>query len=121
MIPAAPQLSPLWLSLRSATLAVVLVAPLGFLAARQVSRWQGCRRAGADLVLLAPLVLPPTVLGFLLLQLLGPYGPLGDLLRRLGIELVFSWPATVLSSAVVVICCRRTKINRSSEASAPRA
>ncbi|CAK6686814.1 molybdate ABC transporter permease subunit [Synechococcus sp. CBW1107] len=94
-------LSPLWLSLRSAALAVLLVVPLGLLAARQVSRWQGSRRAGADLLLLSPLVLPPTVLGFLLLQLLGPYGPVGAGLARLGVELVFHWPATVLSSAVV--------------------
>jgi molybdate ABC transporter permease protein len=96
-----PDLSPLWLSLRSAALAVLLVVPLGFLAARQVSLWQGSRRAAADLLLLSPLVLPPTVLGFLLLQLLGPYGPVGAGLTRLGLEIVFSWPATVLSSAVV--------------------
>ena len=46
-------------------------------------------------------MLPPTVLGFVLLQLLGRYGPLGEPLARLGLELVFSWPATVLSAAVV--------------------
>ncbi|MBC1261922.1 molybdate ABC transporter permease subunit [Synechococcus sp. BSF8S] len=101
MSAGIPDLSPLWLSLRSAALAVLVVAPLGFLAARQVSRWQGSLRAGADLLLLSPLVLPPTVLGFLLLQLLGPYGPGGALLARLGVELVFTWPATVVSSAVV--------------------
>lgn len=98
---AAPGLSPLVLSLRSATLAVLLVAPAGFLAADRVRRWRGARRAMADLLLLSPLVLPPTVLGFVLLQLLGRYGPLGEPLARLGLELVFSWPATVLSAAVV--------------------
>ncbi|MCX5931806.1 MAG: ABC transporter permease subunit, partial [Cyanobacteria bacterium] len=101
MSAGLPDLSPLWLSLRSAALAVLLVVPLGFLAARQVSRWQGSRRAAADLLLLSPLVLPPTVLGFLLLQLLGRYGPVGAGLALLGLEIVFSWPATVLSSAVV--------------------
>jgi molybdate transport system permease protein len=98
---ADPGLSPLVLSLRSATLAVLLVAPAGFLAADRVRRWRGVRRATADLLLLSPLVLPPTVLGFVLLQLLGRYGPLGEPLARLGLELVFSWPATVLSAAVV--------------------
>lgn len=97
----APGLSPLVLSLRSATLAVLLVAPAGFLAADRVRRWRGARRGVADLLLLSPLVLPPTVLGFVLLQLLGRYGPLGEPLARLGLELVFSWPATVLSAAVV--------------------
>ncbi|WP_094585370.1 molybdate ABC transporter permease subunit [Synechococcus sp. BO 8801] len=98
---AGPGLSPLVLSLRSATLAVLLVLPAGFLAADRVRRWRGARRATADLLLLSPLVLPPTVLGFVLLQLLGRYGPLGEPLARLGLELVFSWPATVLSAAVV--------------------
>lgn len=98
---AGPGLSPLVLSLRSATLAVLLVAPAGFLAADRVRRWRGARRATADLLLLSPLVLPPTVLGFVLLQLLGRYGPLGEPLARLGLELVFRWPATVLSAAVV--------------------
>ncbi len=101
MTAPLPSLSPLWLSLRSAALAVVLVAPLGLLAARQVSRWQGSRRAGADLLLLSPLVLPPTVVGFLLLQVVGRYGPLGALLARFDLEVVFAWPAVVLSAAVV--------------------
>ncbi|MBD2549861.1 molybdate ABC transporter permease subunit [Microcystis elabens FACHB-917] len=98
---AGPGLSPLVLSLRSAALAVLLVTPAGFLAADRVRRWRGARRATADLLLLSPLVLPPTVLGFVLLQLLGRYGPLGEPLARLGLELVFRWPATVLSAAVV--------------------
>jgi ABC-type molybdate transport system permease subunit len=55
----------------------------------------------ADLLLLSPLVLPPTVLGFLLLQLLGPQGPLGAPLEGIGISVVFSWSATVISAAVV--------------------
>ncbi len=54
-----------------------------------------------DLLLLSPLVLPPTVLGFLLLQLLGPQGPLGAPLEGIGISVVFNWSATVISAAVV--------------------
>jgi len=92
--------SPLWLSLRSAGLAVVVVAPLGVTTAHWVRQWRGRRRTLADLVLLSPLVLPPTVVGFLLLQLLGRYGPLGSVLHRCGIEIVFSWPATVIGAAV---------------------
>ena len=100
---AAAGLTPLVLSLRSAGLAVLLVLPAGRSgAAERVRHWQGPRRTAADLLLLSPLVLPPTVLGFVLLQLLGRYGPLGaSRWQRLGLELVFSWPATVLSAAVV--------------------
>ncbi len=101
MMPPGPDLSPLWLSLRSASLAVLVVAPLGLYAAHRVRRWHGPRRTVADLLLLAPLVLPPTVVGFVLLQLLGRYGPIGSLLHGVGLEIVFSWQATVLSSAVV--------------------
>ncbi|MEX1317534.1 MAG: molybdate ABC transporter permease subunit [Synechococcaceae cyanobacterium] len=91
----------LLLSLRAAVLAVLLLTPLALAAALLVRRWQGQRRTLADLLLLSPLVLPPTVLGFLLLQLLGPQGPLGQPLERLGISVVFSWSATVISAAVV--------------------
>ena len=101
MNPAEPDLAPLWLSLRSAALAVACVAPLGVLAALQVNRWRGSRRTVADLLLLTPLVLPPTVVGFILLQVLGRYGPIGEGLNRFGLQLVFSWPAVVLSAAVV--------------------
>ena len=93
--------SPLGLSLRSAGLAVACIAPLGILCAHQVRSWRGRRRTAVDLLLLSPLVLPPTVVGFLLLQLLGQNGPIGALLQRVGLEIVFSWPATVLSAAVV--------------------
>ena len=97
---ANPELSPLWLSLRSASLAVLLVAPLGFACARRLRQLRGWQRGLAELAVLSPLVLPPTVVGFILLQLLGRYGPIGGLLNRFGFEIVFSWQATVLSSVV---------------------
>ena len=93
--------SPLLLSLRAAALAVLLLSPPAISAALQLRSWHGQRRAIADLLLLSPLVLPPTVLGFLLLQLLAPQGPLGQPLQALGITVVFSWSATVISAAVV--------------------
>ncbi|MCT0199022.1 molybdate ABC transporter permease subunit [Synechococcus sp. CS-1325] len=93
--------SPLLLSLRAAALAVLLLSPPAIAAALLLRGWHGQRRAVADLLLLSPLVLPPTVLGFLLLQLLGPQGPLGRPLQTIGISVVFSWSATVISAAVV--------------------
>ena len=97
---ASAELSPLWLSLRSASLAVLLVAPLGFACAMGLHQMRGWQRALADLAVLSPLVLPPTVVGFILLQLLGRYGPIGGLLHGFGVAIVFSWQATVLSSVV---------------------
>ncbi len=100
MSGAGADLTPLWLSLRSASLAVLLVAPLGFACALHLQKMDGWRRTLAELAVLSPLVLPPTVVGFILLQLLGRYGPIGAMLQPLGLEIVFSWPATVLSSLV---------------------
>jgi len=60
--------APLGLSLRSAGLAVACIAPLGILCAHLVRSWRGRRRTAVDLLLLSPLVLPPTVVGFLLLH-----------------------------------------------------
>jgi molybdate transport system permease protein len=54
-----------------------------------------------DGIFLLPLVLPPTVVGFLLLLLFGRNGPLGKLLLSVGATVVFSWPATVIAAAVV--------------------
>ncbi|PSN76377.1 molybdate ABC transporter permease subunit, partial [filamentous cyanobacterium CCP4] len=54
-----------------------------------------------EAVLVAPLVLPPTVVGFLLLLLLGRNGPLGASLTSLGLNLVFTWYGAVIAATVV--------------------
>jgi len=93
--------SPLWISLETALTATALTVVLGLAAAG----WRAGRRSRLwevfDGVLLLPLVLPPTVVGFFLLVLFGRTGPLGRLLWRAGITLVFSWPATVIAATVV--------------------
>jgi molybdate transport system permease protein len=93
--------SPLLISLATslAATAVTLVAGLAAAAWRQ-------NRAGAgaaliDGIFILPLVLPPTVVGFLLLVLFGRNGPLGKLLLHFGATVVFSWSATVIAATVV--------------------
>ncbi len=70
-----------------------------------MARWRVHRYSRAwellDAFLLLPLVLPPTVVGFFLLVLFGKNGPLGQFLLKLGILVVFSWPATVIAASVV--------------------
>jgi molybdate transport system permease protein len=94
-------LTPIWISLRTAATATMLTLVLGLTAAR----WRAGRssRIGEliDALLLLPLVLPPTVVGFFLLELFGRTGPVGRLLWRLGVTIVFSWPATVIAATVV--------------------
>jgi molybdate transport system permease protein len=93
--------SPLWISLATSLTATAITMIAGLAAAAWRERRTGPMMALVDGIFLLPLVLPPTVVGFLLLLLLGRNGPLGKLLLRLGATVVFSWPATVIAAAVV--------------------
>ncbi len=94
-------LSPIWISLATSLTATAITFVLGIAAAAWRERRSGPLFALLDGVFLLPLVLPPTVVGFLLLLLFGRNGPLGRILLRLGTTVVFSWPATVIAAAVV--------------------
>lgn len=92
---------PLWLSIRVATMATVLIIALGTPLAVFMAR---CRFPGKGLlagVLVLPLVLPPTVLGYYLLQILGRRAWLGLWLERTwGVHVVFHWSGAVIASSV---------------------
>ncbi|WP_251864572.1 molybdate ABC transporter permease subunit [Achromobacter sp. Marseille-Q4962] len=92
---------PLALSLKVAGWATLLAAVAGTAAAYALSRWRWPGRDLLDALLTLPLVLPPTVLGYYLLVLLGRRGVLGETLARWGIELVFTWQGAVIAAAVV--------------------
>ena len=94
-------LSPLWISLRIAIVATAIAAILGTVAARFTHGYRGRWRSLFDAFFLAPIVLPPTVLGFLLLLLLGKNGPLGGLLANFGLNVVFTWYAAIVTATVV--------------------
>lgn len=94
-------LSPMWISLATSVTATAITFVCGIAAAVWRERHTGVWFAFLDGVLLLPLVLPPTVVGFLLLLFFGRNGPIGRLLLRLGATIVFSWPATVIAAAVV--------------------
>lgn len=93
--------SALLLSLRIAVVATTVVFCLGTGAAWAMVKlsWRG--KGMVDALFTLPLVLPPTVTGFLLLVLLGRNGPLGKLLGLAGAEILFTWWAGVVASAVV--------------------
>jgi molybdate transport system permease protein len=63
--------------------------------------YRGKSKEVIESLLTAPLVLPPTVVGFLLLLLLGKNGFIGQILAHLGLKVIFSWYATVIASTVV--------------------
>ena len=61
----------------------------------------GPLRAWIDGILTLPLVLPPTVVGFFLLLIFGRRSLTGQMLEKIGVTIVFSWPATVIAATVV--------------------
>ena len=91
---------PLWLSLRVATVATLLVLvtgmPLAWLLARREFRGKELLSAVGSL----PLVLPPTVLGYYLLVTLGNQSPWGRWLNQAGFPLVFTWRGAVLAAGI---------------------
>jgi molybdate transport system permease protein len=93
--------SPLWISLATTCTATVATFWLGLLAAWAVLGLRGSLRAWIDGLLTLPLVFPPTVVGYFLLELLGRRSLIGHALEQLGITIVFSWPATVIAATVV--------------------
>jgi molybdate transport system permease protein len=93
--------SPLWISLATSVTATVITLFLGLAAAAWREGRKGPAMALVDGIFLLPLVLPPTVVGFLLLLLFGRNGPLGKLFLGFGATIVFSWPATVIAATVV--------------------
>ncbi|MGA3293868.1 MAG: molybdate ABC transporter permease subunit [Candidatus Acidiferrales bacterium] len=98
---AAFDWSPVWISLETSVTATLVTLAVGLAAAAWRQRRSGPAAALVDGIFLLPLVLPPTVVGFLLLLLFGRNGPLGKLLLGLGARVVFSWSATVIAAAVV--------------------
>jgi molybdate ABC transporter permease protein len=93
-------LSPLWISLKVATIATVITLCLGLAIAHYMLGYKGRWKALLEGIFIAPLVLPPTVVGFLMLMLLGKYGPVGQLLPS-NLSVVFTWYAAVLTGVVV--------------------
>lgn len=90
-----------WLTLKLATTTTILLlllgTPIAWWLANTKSMWKGPLGA----VIAIPLVLPPTVLGFYLLVLMGPNGPLGHLTSALGLGVLpFTFPGLVCASLV---------------------
>ena len=93
---------PLYNSIRIAAVSTVLVFFLGVFAAHAVAKAPRLVKGALDVVLTLPLVLPPTVVGWLLLLLLGPRRPLGGwLLETFGLRLTMTWPSAVFAAVVV--------------------
>lgn len=94
-------LSPIWISLKTAITATAIAFGLGIMAARWMLVYRGKAKNLIEAFFTAPLVLPPTVVGFLLLLLFGKNGFLGQFLKLFNFTVIFSWYATVIAATVV--------------------
>lgn len=89
-------------TLRTASLATIMIAPPGILLAWWMARrsWPG--KSLVDTLLALPLVIPPVATGLILLELMGRQGPMGGFLHRVfGVDVVFTWRAVLVAGAVM--------------------
>ncbi len=96
-----PDLAPLWISLKVSPIATAITCGIGTIVAYKMYHYRGKARSLIEGLLIAPLILPPTVVGFVLLILLGKNGVLGQVLSRWNLGVVFTWYAAVLAAIVV--------------------
>jgi molybdate transport system permease protein len=96
-----PDLSPLWISLKVSLIATAITFFIGTTVAYSMYHYRGKARSLIEGFLIAPLILPPTVVGFILLILFGKNGILGQTLTRWNLGLVFTWYAAVLAAIIV--------------------
>jgi len=92
--------SPLWISLKIAVCSTIITFFAGVASAWLVTYLRGAKHV-VDAVLSVPLVLPPTVVGFLLLMLLGRSSGVGRLLENVGLRVIFTWQGATVAAAVV--------------------
>lgn len=93
---------PLWNSLRIAVAATVITFFLGIFAAYLVCHLPRSVKGICDVILTIPMVLPPTVVGFFLLRLLGPKGIIGSpLLEWFDLRIIMTWQAAIFAVIIV--------------------
>ena len=85
----------------TAVAATVLMVPPGLLLAWLLARRRFRGRLFVETFVSLPLVMPPVATGLILLLLFSPRGPVGSLLARVGVDVVFTWRAVVLAMTVM--------------------
>lgn len=93
--------SPVWISLKTTFTATFITFFIGIAVAYLMINYNGKLKNIFDTMLTLPLVLPPTVAGFFLLVIFGKNSPIGRFILKFGINIIFSWPATVIAASVI--------------------
>ena len=94
---------PLWNSLRIAGISTVIIFFAGIFAAYYIAKAPRAVKGVLDVVLTLPLVLPPTVVGYLLLRVLGPKRIIGAwVLAAFGFKMTMTWWSAIFATTVVI-------------------
>ena len=94
---------PLYNSIRIAAISTVIIFFVGIFAAYYIAKTPRLVKGVLDVVLTLPLVLPPTVVGYLLLRVLGPKRILGSwFLQTFGLKLTMTWWSAIFAKTVVI-------------------
>ena len=101
MILTPEDITAIGLSLKVALTATAIALPFGFATAWLIVFKPFKGKVFLEVLINLPLTLPPVVIGYFLLLLLGKNGWLGKLLASSGIEVIFTWKAAVIASAAV--------------------
>lgn len=114
-------LQPVWLTLKLATLTTLILLLVGTPLAWWLSRTRCACRDWIGAIVALPLVLPPTVLGFYLLLMLGPNGPIGQFTQALGLgTLPFTFAGLVFGSVLYSLPFVVQPVRNAFEAMGPR-
>lgn len=97
------QLSPVLISLKTASAAIIITFLFGLFAARRIVNLKSEKtKMILDGILTLPLVLPPTVMGFFILYIFGVKRPIGKfILDFFSFKIIFSWTATVIAAVII--------------------
>ena len=94
---------PLWNSLRIAAISTVVIFFAGIFAAYYIAKLPRLVKGVLDVLLTMPLVLPPTVVGYLLLRVFGPKRVIGAwVLETFGVKMVMTWWSAIFATSVVI-------------------
>ena len=94
---------PLWNSLRIAAISTVIIFFAGIFAAYYIAKLPRLVKGVLDVLLTLPLVLPPTVVGYLLLRVFGPKRVIGAwVLETFGVKMVMTWWSAIFATVVVI-------------------
>lgn len=96
-------LFPLWNSLRIAGISTVIIFFVGIFSAYYIAKAPRLVKGVLDVILTMPLVLPPTVVGYLLLRVLGPKRIIGMwFLKHFDLRLTMTWWSAIFATTVVI-------------------